>query len=441
MDPTGDLARPWGERLRTWREEIKGWSREELAEYMEAAGYELKEVRQVKTSAKQIARWETGQTKQPQWMHRRALAHLGAPLPTPPARTAPVMSPECPGESKENVDDGGVDRRNFLRTSGTVAAATTGAALTEPWERLSNALAGTNKLDGETAATIEQQTLSLFDLEERAPAHQVVREANSHLDQISALLSVPGSSGFQEQLVSQAGASAALAGWLAFDQGSFDVASKYYDVAENAARQADDLPLTACVRAYRSYLADARGAFQSGARHLQDALDVLPYGQEHKMKAWLSARQAETAVVLGNREDALRAFERAYMAQESSGSGQPMWTRFFTPARLDGMAVAGYARLNHPDMESAGNSLLTGIGTGETKVEQIALADLAYAYLERGDVERGAEYGQQALDAINRSETRVGYDRLTVITKALTPYRDSRAATGLRDQLAETLRL
>lgn len=441
MEHADDLSRPWGERLRTWREEIQGMSRDEFAEYMVSIAYQTKEHRGHQLTARLIGSWERGEVQRPQAVYRRILAYIGAPLPTSPAHTTPVMTTKSPGETARNGDHESVDRRNFLLTSSTVAAATTGAALTEPWQRLANALKGTNKLDGHTVTTIEQHTLSLFDLEERAAAHQVVDEANSHLDQISTLLSAPGANDFRSQLISQAGATAALAGWLAFDQGSFDAARHYYDVAEGAAQQVNDLALTACVRAYRSYLADAQGSLHEGARHLQSALDALPYGREQKMKAWLSARQGETAIALGEREDALRAFDRAYMAQESIGSEPPIWTRFFTPARLDGMAVAGYARLNHPDMESASNRLLSGIGTGSTKVEQIALADLSYAYLERGDVERGAEFGQQALDAISRSQTRVGYDRLTVITRALAPYKDSRAATGLRDQLAATLRV
>ncbi len=60
------------------------------------------------------------------------------------------------------------------------------------------------------------------------------------------------------------------------------------------------------------------------------------------------------------------------------------------------------------------------------------------AYFECGDIEPGAELGQTAPDDIARSDTRVGYDRLAVIARALAPYRHSRAASGLQDQLAAT---
>ena len=443
-----DLARPWGQRLRTWREEIKGWSQQELVDEIVRASFVTKERRGHDLGVRLVNRWESGETARPQAVYRRLLAYLGGPLPPSPARSAPVLPVERPPDiavtTSDSQDDGDVDRRDFLRASGAVVAAAgvaAAAAASEPWQRLQDALAGANRPDAPTVDAIERQTRALFDLEERAPAGQVVDEASSHLNTVSDLIGSAHDNQLRTRLISQAGTSAALAGWLAFDQGQGAHAERYYAVAERAAEQAGDVALLVCVRTYRSYLADARGNPCAGAQLLSEALETLPRGGEPVMRAWLSARQAESAVALGNCEGALRAFDRAYMAQELTNGEQPMWTRFFTPTRLDGMAVAGYARLNHPDMDAAAERLLAAAGDRQTKVQQIALADLAYAYLERGDIERGAELGQTALDDITRSDTRVGYDRLAVIARALAPYRHSRVASGLQDQLAATLRV
>lgn len=439
MTPAADLARPWGDRLRTWREEIKGWTREEFIEEATAAGFRMKEPREVKLNPRLVQKWESGEVRRPQGVYRRILAHMGAPLPAMANRSEPVLTPGWPVPEPRASDDGGMKRRQFLGATGVATVAAAAAA--EPWQRLANALAGSNRPDEATVESLEQQTQSLFDLEERMSAHQVVGEANAHLDRISAILYAIDSEPLRKRLTSQAGASAALAGWLAYDQGAFDIAQRYYNVAEKAAQQAGDAPLAACVYTYRSYLADSQGKPYDGVHFLQSALAMLPPGGQPEMKAWLSARQAETAAVLGERDDALRAFDRAYTSLEFSRDAErPLWTRFFTPTRLDGMAIASYARLGHPEMDSAAQRLLQNITTCETKVEQIALADLAYGYLERGDIERGAEYGQRALDAIRRSNTRVGYDRLAIISRTLAPYRDSRIASSLHDQLAVVLR-
>jgi ATP/maltotriose-dependent transcriptional regulator MalT len=273
--------------------------------------------------------------------------------------------------------------------------------------------------------------------EENAPAQVVAGEAGAHLDAITNLLTTTDDAQLRTRLIEQAGTAAALTGWLAFDRGSRETARRYYAVAERAAGQAGHSPLAACIRTYHSYLAEAEGNPAEAARYLQESLDTLPRGRQPVMWAWLNARQGEEFAALGDRDNELRAFDRAYMAHDlgSAASEQPMWTRFFTATRLDGMAVAAYARLDHHDMEASAARLLGEVGDCRTKVEQIALANLAYAYLERGDVDRGAELAQRALTAINKSRTRVGYDRLAVVARALAPYGSSRTVAGLRNNL------
>lgn len=450
MTDGDDLTRPWGERLRWWRAEVRRWSPSEFCERAEAAGHHINEPKWSKLNEKQLWRWETGETKCPHYRYRRILAAMGAPLPLPERRRSDVRltsrcHPETASQRSTVEEDEGVDRRNFLRATSTAVTAGTAAVgagvLAEPWHRLEEVLAGSMKPDDETVSAIERGTRDLYAAEEHRQSAEVVGDASAHLDRISNLIARSDDESLQARLIAQAGTSAALAGWLAYDQGAFEVASKYYSVAERAAVSVGDAPLIACVRAYRSYLADALGSPRDASRCLQEAIEGLPRGKHPVMHAWLSARQAEEFISLGQNDEALREFDRAFTAHEFAGAERLIWTSFFVPARLDGMAVAGYARMAHPDMDSVAARLLHTVGDRNTKVDSIVLADLSYAYLERGDVEQGAELGQQALDSIVQMETRVGYERLTVIDRALAPYREARAASGLRDQLAETLRV
>lgn len=440
MSLPDDLARPWGERLRTWREEIKGWSQEEFVNQVIAASYKMNEERGHDLGLRLVRRWERGETQRPQGVYRRILAHMGAPLPQVGARSA-LLLPSSASAAFDKHED--VDRRDLLKVGAAAAAAAGISVASEPWQRLEAALTGTHRPDFHVVEALELRTRTLFDLEENAPSQVVVDEVGAHLDAITNLLTATEDAQLRMRLIEQAGTAAALAGWLEFDRGSRETARRYYAVAERAAGQAGHSPLTACIRTYHSYLAEAEGSPAEAARYLQEALDALPRGRQPMMRAWLNARQAEEFAALGDRDNALRAFDRAYMAHDlgSAASEQPMWTRFFTATRLDGMAVAGYARLDHHHMEASAARLLGEVGDCRTKVEQIALADLAYAYLERGDVDRGAELAQRALTAINKSHTRVGYDRLAVVSRALAPYGSSRAAAGLREQLATAFRV
>lgn len=436
-----DLSRPWGARLRTWRETQMNWTREELAEEVNAAGFKTNEQEEIKADASLVRNWENGRTKRAHAKYRRMLAFLGAPLPSSPAQSRPrselVLPPKHPGANGNSSDDGSVQRRDFFKAAGGTSAALAGIPL---WDRLSNTL-NTNKLpDQEAANGISARTLDLFDSEERQSSDDLAQRVQTHLESTVELLGRANCEDIRKHLAAQAGATAALYGWLAYDLRDLHTAERYYGSAGQAARDAEDPQLAACVLTYRSYVAQSRGAPREGERLLDSANEVL--GKSYwPMKSWIAARQAETYLSMNDANRSLQAFQRAYDMQDiADGSARPMWTRFFTPERLDGMAAAGYARLNHPELGSIAQRLHDTIGPAETKVQQIALADLAYAYLERGDVEHGAEYGQRAIDAFTTHAGRVGHDRLLVIQQALAPYRTARAGRDLNDRLTSMLR-
>src|SRR5699024_5947954 len=137
------------------------------------------------------------------------------------------------------------------------------------------------------------------------------------------------------RLTVQAGTAAAFAGWLAFDQGAFQVAEQYYRTAEGLAEQPDDPLLMAWLRTYRSYLCDAEGKASESAPWLREAEAALPRGQQATMHTWIAARQAETALALGETDSALRSLDRAFVVQDFGQSNEPAlpWTAFFTPTR------------------------------------------------------------------------------------------------------------
>lgn len=434
-----EFTRPWGERLRSWRQSIP-WSQEELVEQIVAQAYRAKEDRGTELGVRLLRKWESGAIGSPQAVYLRLLAQLGAPLPmpAPEERGSDLILPSSVGAGSSN--DEHVERRDFLQLGSATALGATGiGGLGDALQRLERALAGGTKPDETLVAGLEQHTLALFDAEEHRPSSAVIQDTLSHLDNITGLLGQAEGERLTQRLTAQAGTAAALAGWLAFDLGDYDTAQRYYCTASDVASRANESLLLACVYTYRSYLSEARGRGRESEQWLSQAQPLLPRGQQATMHSWIAARQAEIAIALGEPDSALRALDRAYLVQEFAPADPdpaPPWTGFFTGNRLDGMAVAGYARANHPDeMDTVAQRMLGEIGSGETKVQQIALADLAYSYLERGEVERGAQLAQRALTAISESRTRVGYERLNVVTHALTPYRGSRTVADLEYQL------
>jgi hypothetical protein len=158
---------------------------------------------------------------------------------------------------------------------------------------------------------LECDTINYFRREEFAPARQLAPGLREHITNLTRIIdgSPPGE--LRPRLLSTVGEALALYGWLAFDQGDKVTATRFYDLASSAARDAKDHALSACILGYRSYLAELGG-------RLQQAREMLTAAQAHTRtpssattQSWLTAREAEVRAALGEHTDALRALDRA----------------------------------------------------------------------------------------------------------------------------------
>src|SRR5699024_8513438 len=173
-----------------------------------------------------------------------------------------VLASQTGGDAQ---DDEGVDRRSFFQASAATGLAAGAAPLGDALHRLERAVSGGTKDDEATVTDLETHTRALFDAEERQSSGELIGAAAGHLDNITTLLGAAPGEHLAGRLTVQAGTAAAFAGWLAFDQGAFQVADQYYRTAEGLAEQADDPLLMACLRTYRSYLCDAEGKASESA--------------------------------------------------------------------------------------------------------------------------------------------------------------------------------
>jgi transcriptional regulator with XRE-family HTH domain len=305
-----------------------------------------------------------------------------------------------------------------------------GAALgaaAEPWGRLAAALDG-GPVDAEAAEAAARRTAAMFAAEERLPARQLYGGLAAHLDHLTVLLPTAGA--HRKQLLIAAGEAAALAGWLAFDMGDMTTARRYYDTAARAGRQAGHPPVEALVLAYGSYAVDDPTTARAMLRSAQQQLRAPGSATA---RAWVSAREAEESAAIGDREGALRALERAQTAYDyADPAGEQAWVRFFSRARLDSMAVAAYARLDHPDLADVAAAALAALQDDDQKVRAVILGDVATAYTARGDYDQGATVARDALAVTLASEATLGRQRLSALAAGLP---DTRAAQSLAEEL------
>ncbi|MCK9898171.1 helix-turn-helix transcriptional regulator, partial [Frankia sp. AgB32] len=331
----GPAARTPNARLRLSREE-RGWSQERLATEIRRFSV-IHEGREAGVTGNMICKWEKGD-KKPSLRYQRLLralfgrssvelgfvdddalptasavmrAEFGRGVsPAGPAGSRPAPN-EVPGAAMvlhpeaDVIDTHGipVERRDVLRllaAAGGVAVVPMGAATdTQPWERLSAALRRRVSVTPELVEELSQRTAGLYGLEERVPARILMQRVTEHLGRISQVLESAGRSPVRRALTSTAGETAALAGWLSFDMNDLPATTAYYRVAIEAARDADDHGLWACVLGYESYQTASQGRHDQACALLGEAQRRAASGSTAMTRAWLSAREAEEQAARG----------------------------------------------------------------------------------------------------------------------------------------------
>ena len=240
----------------------------------------------------------------------------------------------------------------------------------------------------------------------------------------------------RRRLLATTGEALALAGWAAWDSLDAARAHQLYDRAADAARQAGDGPLHACVLAYRSYEAEADGDLPDARRLLTAAQGYVRGEGSATTRAWLAAREAEVDATMAEQTPALRALDRAVTAYDyAHPHRERSWTAFLTPSRLGSMAVMTYARLDHPDLDATTDAVVASLPSTDDKTKAVILADVATATIQRGRHERGARLGHDALDQTLAREASLGKQRLRSLHVMIRERRDVAVLAELDDRL------
>jgi transcriptional regulator with XRE-family HTH domain len=376
-------------------------------------------------SVQNVKRWEEGQ-RVPTPRYRDAVAKVyGVPRREIDKAVDATKRAERLDKITLNGTEYTVDRRAFLGTAAIVAG-----AAAEPWGRLAAALGGC-QVDAETVQALQLTTEGMFESEEHIPARLMKDRLAAHLDALIALL--PKAGQYRAALAIAAGETAALAGWMAYDIGDHAQAAHYYRVAVEAGREAGHGAVAALALGYGSYAVPADRARPMVA----DAQQHVRGPGYATARAWLSAREAEEAARLGDRDGALRAIERAQTAFDyADPAAEQAWVRFFRRARLGSMAISAYSQIGHPQLAAVIADALADLGDDDTKIRCSVLGDSALGWLAAGDVEQAVDVGTRALAATVEDDTTMGRSRLAALATQLP---DGVAADELRERIRAVL--
>ncbi|WP_026239199.1 helix-turn-helix domain-containing protein [Parafrankia discariae] len=450
-------------RLRTSREE-RGWSQERLASEIRRFSV-VHEGREAGVTGNMICKWEKGD-KKPSLRYQRLLralferssAELGF-VDDDPNTGLPANAPGTDKASRELMPAGAlllqateadgslpnglpVERRGFLRlfaAAGGVAVVPLGMGGDDaPWERLSAALRRRTTVTPELADELSRCTAGLYGLEERVPARALFPRVTGHLGTLTQLLESSGRSPVRRDLASTAGETAALAGWLAFDMNDVPSALAYYRVAIEAAREADDSALWACVLGYESYHSAGIGRHDQACALLAEAQRRAATGSTVMTRAWLAGREAEEQAARGEGRAALTALDRAQDAFDRADDGDRVWTQFFDRGRLDGIKVTTYTRLRRPAAaHAAATEALRATTTpySGTKKRSLLLGDIAEVHIQRREIEAATQYATESLAIVAATDFSLGLTRVRRVREQLRPWQQTQAVRDLDEQL------
>ncbi|SCF50021.1 hypothetical protein GA0070216_14413 [Micromonospora matsumotoense] len=423
------LASPSGSGRPMSRQELADACNLELARQHAAEGGQ----RWAGLTDKTIGVYERGEVRWPNSEYRRALCavlkrdepslglyidrpsepddasdRLGDGAASATAGYVPPAGSWPPVDRLDTVDD--VKRRAALAVPALALFAA--AVPSEPWNRLAYMLAHPQQLDEPALEQLETHTADLFRKEEHLPARQLAVHLGDHvrrLEQVTGRVPEP----FARRVLMTTGEALALAGWVAWDSKQHTAAQDLYARAVRAAQAAGDGPLLACVLAYQSYGAEADGNLPYARQLLIEAQAYVRTEHSAATRAWLAAREAEVNAALGESTLALRALDRALTAYDyARPHRERSWTGFFTPSRLGSMTVTTYARLDHADLDTTTDAVVTSLPSTDAKIKAVILADVAMAAVQRGRHDRGAVLGHQALEQTLTQEASLGRQRL-----------------------------
>jgi len=422
----------------SWERLQRGWSHDEVARRV---GVEMGRVGETYTglSANTVRRWETGERRPEPRYRKHLVAVFGKPaselgLLTPDELK---MRPDVATGTADGMSTGaGWDRASVLRAMLGAGTLSLLSPLLSAAPADGNSHGASSQVDPETYAKIADGQRQLY---WSCPPRLLFEGAFAHTHLGVTLMR--GASGerrasFAAGLVQ----SALLAGRLAFfDLGQPDVATRCYEVALTASKEAGDHALAAAVLGHLAFI-PGFNQDPDGARNLiAAALQHCWHGVHPIVRSWLHCVSSEIEARNGAPAASRHQIDLAEASLPKDASGL-VWVDFYDAARLD--CFAGYAALAAGDYPEAIRRLVTAadqLGARGSKQRSVILADLAGAHGRDGD--RAAAYLEQAIDALATDWYSTGLDRVRAARPLLGDSKHGHHIDGQIKALAPTLSL
>jgi len=270
---------------------------------------------------------------------------------------------------------------------------------------------------------MDATTARLFDLEQQKPGRALLPAVVRHLSGIAEAVDRAGDEDEWRRLTLMHGQTAALAGWLMFEQGNVRGVHRHWDTALAIASYIKSDPLLACVQTYLSYAVAEQGdpttAWQLACTALSHS------GNDNRVRAWMAARAAQEAAGLGEQAAAFANLDVAIeLANEikpiTPSDATPPWARFVDRAHVYGMVANAFSRMKiRSDALIAAIWASDTLSDGRTKARAQTLAEIAYAFAAVRQLDQAMPYAAEAAELADQLGATLATRRLRAIVRLL----------------------
>jgi tetratricopeptide (TPR) repeat protein len=230
-------------------------------------------------------------------------------------------------------------------------------------------------------------------------------------------------------------------GWMAYDAGRQDVASKYFDSALRRARAAGNRLLAGRILAAMSHQAIHLGRLRQGIELAQASREVTAQAATPRAIAMEAAMEACAHAAAGDARHCHRALDDAADAVSRATAADqrdPEWLDF-DEGGFWGHAARAYRDLGEPrKAEEAAQKAVRLCLPGHRRTRAQRNTILATAHLRMGDVEAAAAAGQQVVSEAWNLHSGHVFGEVVQLSNAIAAFRTHQASDFL-DQAHELL--
>ncbi|MFD2082553.1 hypothetical protein SAMN05421678_1022 [Actinopolymorpha cephalotaxi] len=317
----------------------------------------------------------------------------------------------------------GILRRLLGLTDNELASPSDESSSPLPWadgyQDLASRVRTSRGLGSDVVATFMAQTELLRGLDRQLGAAQLVDQMQSHLAMIQDALIFSVLPASRKPLALALGSASTLAAWQALDAGAADRAWRQYELAKNAARDADAPEHLAYAMGEQAYVLAEAGEPGLGVELVREAARVGAGAASGKLMAWVAAAEAELCAHAGMRDDCLRALDRAdhLLPPGEDARDEDVPSIFLNASHLTRWRGNALALIGDDHAVADLYNALSGLDPSFTRAQAGLRCDLAQAHMARGEYDDAADHLSVARLVTSRTGSvrhRRRIDRLTV---------------------------